>query len=513
MMDWLYSFSNEHFLFELSVKEFFYKIFSMIILISIIPSKKIRLSIYITMVSFSLFQYIHFEYFGKNISAIEFYLFATNLGETFETLGSMLSIMFVPLIIVLFASLLIYLIDSKFNSHIFKLKYGVHLVIIVLLFLSGKVFYISNIKVETLEHHHSKYLYPMINRHSLRNFYVSLNYFTVGILPKKIFGKNSKFSILDKPEIIQKDINRTVVLIIGESLRYDYFTLDNNKLTPKLQTLKEDKNFYFKKIYSGGTMTKVSVSVLINRLKYPEGLVQINNEDNCLFRLAKENNIQTNFISAQKGKYLLMIRDMICPKYIDNLINRDDFEQDIVPTGYDEDLKTMLEKLDISNNSLIVLQHRGSHSPYKRQYPTSFNHYSPYENTALYTDSSLYNLIKYIDSESTQETFIFYVSDHGELLGENGKKGHGHLEKNVYEVPFLMYTNSKSKELRDIFKYVRNHYDISTYITHLLGYKVDLPTKEDREIYIMNSDLDGFSGYGKIKIIDGVESNIEFIRN
>jgi len=125
----------------------------------------------------------------------------------------------------------------------------------------------------------------------------------------------------------------------------------------------------------------------------------------------------------------------------------------------------------------------------------------------------LYDLIKYIDNEATQETYIFYVSDHGELLGENGKNGHGHLEKNVYEVPFLMYTNSKSKETKEIFSNIRSHYDISNYIIHLLGYKADMPSGADREIYIMNSDLDGFSGYGKIKIVDGIETDIELLRN
>lgn len=123
------------------------------------------------------------------------------------------------------------------------------------------------------------------------------------------------------------------------------------------------------------------------------------------------------------------------------MIPRDIFTDYIVPSGYDEDLQTMLSKLDILHkNNFIVLEHRGSHAPYERQYPTAFNRYTPYENTALYTDHTLYELIQYISNQFSQEYYIFYVSDHGELLGENGKNGHGHLERNVYEVPFLMYT-------------------------------------------------------------------------
>ena len=515
IMDKLYSINNEYYLFEFTGREFLNKMFLLTLLISVIPEKKVRLLIYINMLLFSFIQFVHFEYFGKNISGIEFYLFATNIGETLETLNSMLGMIFIPSMIVLFTFFIIYGVDSKFNNHMFKYKHGLHIFLVVILIMLGKVFYISNIKVGKLVSAHSKEIYPVVNRHSSRNFFVSANYFFTGILPKKIFGKDQNFPTLDKPQMIQNDINRTVILIVGESLRYDYFALENNKLTPKLQSLKDNDGFYFKKVYSGGTMTKVSFSVLVNRLKYPEGLVQVNREDNCIFKLAKENNIKTSFISAQNNQQLQMIRDMMCPKYIDEFISRSDFGNYIVPTGYDEDLQRMLSKLkSLNDNNLIVMQQRGSHSPYESRFPKHFDKYSAYENSVLYTDNTIYNLIDYIEKESeNQEVFMFFVSDHGELLGENGKKGHGDLEQKVYEVPFLMYTNSKSKDTDKIFNNIKNHYDISNYIIDLLGYKADLPTGDDREIYIMNSDLEGFSGYGKIKIINGIESNIEINRN
>jgi hypothetical protein len=47
----------------------------------------------------------------------------------------------------------------------------------------------------------------------------------------------------------------------------------------------------------------------------------------------------------------------------------------------------------------------------------------------------------------------------------------------------------------------------------LLGYDADIERGSEREMYILNSDLDGFSGYGVIKIKDGVEEAIAFHRN
>ena len=513
LMDIAYAFSNEYFIFKFTSKEFFNKLFIFAFLVSTLPSKKARVTLYLLIVTFSFIQYVHFSYFGKNINAIEFYLLGTNFHETIEVLATMMGMIFIPLLIVVVAFGLLLILDKLVASHSFKYRHGVKILLITLLALNIQMLYITNLKTGKLKHSQSKLLYPTTNRHSARNYFISANYFFFGILPKKLFGSTSNFPILGKPILIDKDVNRTVILVIGESLRYDSFALDNNKLTPKLQSLKSDENFFFKKVYAGGTMTKVSVSTLINRLKYPSGLPQISKEDNCLFKLAKENSFSTYFLSGQTTSHLQIIRDLMCPKYIDKLVDRNDFENYMKPKGYDEDLQTLIGKMDIlKEKNFIVLQHRGSHSPYEKQYPKEYDKYTPYDNTALYTDNSLYNLINYIKENSKSETFVFYVSDHGELLGENGKNGHGHLTKEIYDVPFLMYTNSKDKKLKEQFKYIRNHYDISNYVLSLLGYEADLIKDEDRTIYILNADLDGFSGYGVIDVNGSVESKIEIKR-
>ena len=510
LMDKAYALSNEYFIFEFTIKEFFNKVLLFTLFVSIIPKSKVRIFIYLIVVLFSFSQFVHFEYFGKNINAIEFYLLGTNLHETFEVFSTMLGMVLTPLIISIVAFVALLWVDKHIGKRALKYKYGLSIFLIGLLTLNIQMFYVTNLKGGKLKHSQSKLLYPTTNRYSARNFFVSANYFIFGILPKKLSSSVADYPVLEKPMVIEKDLNRTVVLIIGESLRYDTLSLNDNKLTPKLQTLKSDKNFFHKKVYSAGTMTKVSVSMLINRLKYPNGLPQISQEDNCLFKLAKENNFSTYFLSGQTTSHLQIIRDMMCPKYIDKLVDRNDFTKYIQPKGYDEDLQTLIQKMNLlKKKNFIVLQQRGSHSPYSKQYPKEYDKYTPYENTALYTDSSLYNLIDYIKKSAKNETFVFYVSDHGELLGENGKKGHGHLVKEVYEVPFLMYTNTQNSQLTEQFKHVKNHYDISNYVLSLLGYKAELTKEEDRRIYILNADLDGFSGYGVIDINNSIESKIK----
>jgi len=509
LMDTVYAQFNQHFVFNFTTKEFANKLFALSLLISLIHAKKLRLSIYAFLSLFSLIQYAHFAFFGQNIHAIEFYLLHNNVGETLLGLSSILTDLISPFCISLAGFVILSLIDKQFNPKGYHLKYASMFFFGGLLYLSAQVFYIVNIQKSAFSHKDSKLLYPMTDRHSSRNFFVSLNYFLYGIVPQKILGTQN-FPTLPKPKLINKETKRTVVLVIGESLRADSFSLENNVLTPQLQLLKNDKQFYSKSVYAGGTVTKVSVATLINRLKYPQGLSQISQQDNCLFKLAKENKFNTYFFSAQTVNQTRILRDLICTNAIDQIINRDSFNEYFEPSGYDEDLLTLLGNIStIQSNDFIVLQQRGSHTPYKNQYPPAYDLYSPYDNSVLYTDNNLYALINSLKQKIDEEYFILFVSDHGELLGGKGKHGHGHLNKHIYTVPFIMYTNTQDSTLTSIFDDLKSHYDINNFILRLLGYKSDINRGEDRKIYILNADLDGFSGYGIIDVKDGIESPLQ----
>jgi lipid A ethanolaminephosphotransferase len=94
---------------------------------------------------------------------------------------------------------------------------------------------------------------------------------------------------------------------------------------------------------------------------------------------------------------------------------------------------------------LIVLHTMGSHGPaYYRRYPAEFEVFKPcckesspqkspqqevvnaYDNTILYTDYVLDRLIAALEArQKSENAFLFYVSDHGESLGENGVYLHG----------------------------------------------------------------------------------------
>ncbi|MCU0826286.1 MAG: phosphoethanolamine--lipid A transferase [Tabrizicola sp.] len=108
-------------------------------------------------------------------------------------------------------------------------------------------------------------------------------------------------------------------------------------------------------------------------------------------------------------------------------------------------LKHLEEKAaTITQNTVIVLHQIGSHGPsYWLRYPADREVFSPacqtpqlgdcsdeeivnaYDNTIAFTDHMLATLIDRLDAQDRVVPALFYASDHGESLGENGLYLHG----------------------------------------------------------------------------------------
>ncbi|KQZ82864.1 sulfatase [Mesorhizobium sp. Root157] len=106
-------------------------------------------------------------------------------------------------------------------------------------------------------------------------------------------------------------------------------------------------------------------------------------------------------------------------------------------------LTTRLDNLD--GNAVLILHTMGSHGPaYYQRYPESFERFKPacrtaelancsaqeltnvYDNTILYTDHILAAIIDVLKQHGdAYASAMYYMSDHGESLGENGLYLHG----------------------------------------------------------------------------------------
>lgn len=171
---------------------------------------------------------------------------------------------------------------------------------------------------------------------------------------------------------------------------------------------------------------------------------------------------------------------------------------------YDEDVIPLLhDNLNsyISGQRFIVLHlGGGSHGPdYQKRIPSEFYRFQPmcndadivnecttdelynsYDNTILYTDFVLGNIINELDKSSVPYVFI-YISDHGESLMENDRVFHGMppgipLPPEQKQVPLIIKSSitlaiDKREEYRqpDVFDSILDLFDIESNISDNAG--------------------------------------------
>ncbi len=236
---------------------------------------------------------------------------------------------------------------------------------------------------------------------------------------------------------------KIVVLVVGETARAANFSLDgyDRETNPRLS---KRSLINFPHFSSCGTSTSVSVPCMFSRLnrkhydeyeaRHTEGLLDVLAHAGISV-LWRDNN------SGCKG---------VCERVPTEDLS-DAGNATLCGSGecFDEILLSGLKQIiDSSNGDLfIVLHQKGSHGPeYYKRYPERFKVFQPvcasnspqdcsrdaivnaYDNTIVYTDyvlDQLINILQGAAAHGRAATAMFYLSDHGESLGENGLYLHG----------------------------------------------------------------------------------------
>ncbi len=259
------------------------------------------------------------------------------------------------------------------------------------------------------------------------------------------------------------DVERElIILVVGETARADRFSLNgySRETNPRLR---EKNVLSFSDFQACGTSTAVSVPCMFlldgkskesGAIKQQENLLDVLQRSgvNVLWR---DNNSGSKGV-ADRVQYA----DFSSPKT--NPVCDTECRDEGMLSGL-QDYIDAHPRGDI----LIVLHQLGSHGPaYHKRYPPAFEKFSPackesdlsrcsreeisnaYDNTILYTDHFLAKAIGFLQKNDRRfETALFYVSDHGESLGENGLYLHG-LPKAIapvaqLHVPALMWFGSR----------------------------------------------------------------------
>jgi len=243
------------------------------------------------------------------------------------------------------------------------------------------------------------------------------------------------------PVLLAQQKKTVLVLVVGEASRAENYSLNgyDRETNPEL---KKQNVINFPQASSCGTETAVSVPCMFSgmpRKKYDadlahhqEGLMDVlghagvnllwrDNDGGC-----KGACNRIPHTDMTQWKLQQFCKDNSCIDDV-NLWRLDD----------------MLD--GVKQDTGLVIHLMGSHGPaYYQRYPAQYRHFTPtcdtneiqdcthqalmntYDNTILYTDSVVSKTIDALKArQSTLNTALVYLSDHGESLGENGLYLHG----------------------------------------------------------------------------------------
>lgn len=233
---------------------------------------------------------------------------------------------------------------------------------------------------------------------------------------------------------------RLLVLVVGETVRAQNWGLNGyaRQTTPQLQQIGPVN---FSDVSACGTSTEVSLPCMFSpygRVDYDKDKIR---RSESLLHVLNHAGIQTLWRDNQSG----------CKGVCAGLAFQS-FAHDNDPRYCDKERcldDVMLRDLvDVvrgqTGDSVIVLHPLGNHGPsYYRRYPETFRRFTPdcrtpelgkcsrqeivnaYDNAILYQDAFLARTIRILSEETSHDTALIYVSDHGESLGESGLYLHG----------------------------------------------------------------------------------------
>jgi len=248
--------------------------------------------------------------------------------------------------------------------------------------------------------------------------------------------------IAEDARIPASDMERELLIfVLGETARADRFSLNGyGRETNPL--LKRENIINFGNFWSCGTSTAVSVPCMFSIYEHDdysdskarslENILDVLKRSGVSL-LWRDNN------SSSKGVALRVPYESYKSADVNPICDIECRDE-----GMLDGLQEFIDKHP-TGDIFIVLHQMGNHGPaYYKRYPPLFEKFTPvcktnqleecskqeidntYDNAILYTDYFLSKVIAFLKSNDGRfETGLFYVSDHGESLGEGGLYLHG----------------------------------------------------------------------------------------
>lgn len=248
-----------------------------------------------------------------------------------------------------------------------------------------------------------------------------------------------------------------MVVVVGETARADRFALNGYHKPTNPLLAQENGVISFQDASSCGTATAHSVPCMFSDLGRRQiNLDQAPMRDNLL-DIAQRVGVQVTWIDNNSGC------QETCLRIPHEQLRQDCPERLCYDSKLIEALQSHLNSSNPNQDQLVVLHMNGSHGPaYYQRYPKEYAHFAPacntnaidtcsqeqlnnvYDNTIVYTDVVLDGIIKVLQQQNTN-TLMWYMSDHGESLGEKGLYLHGTpyaiAPQQQTHIPFIVWGN------------------------------------------------------------------------
>lgn len=410
--------------------------------------------------------------------------------------------LYVPFI-VLFPYALCLLVLYRNRNLCLKGKWPVYIVIIFLLFPLIRIKTHSD-RADIIN------FFPTAANPTLVNSLNSYSLYFGVLLPERLLGDRSgkAFPPYDIRETDIPSSPVTIVLVMGESLTPNHMSLFGYKrpTTPILESLSKNPSFVSGRGYSAANATRSSLPMFYTLQYHPLDEERLRRQDTNLFLLAKRHGFSTYYLSAQNSNCL----NGVNLSSIDSMITYDT-RTDLFDREKDEGLLQLIREIKPGGKKFIVVHQRNVHLPYTtntehrpdfQKYPTANLEFAEasinaYDNAVLYADYLYGEVIKEVRRKTEGPLYIFFTSDHGEELGEDGHWAHDQLDLISPAVPIMFYGEGVADtfigELRD--KPLITHYELGKKIAAVLGYEIRNPGEEDDIVYVNGVASLGRSGY------------------
>ncbi|WP_276891410.1 phosphoethanolamine transferase [Helicobacter japonicus] len=313
-----------------------------------------------------------------------------------------------------------------------------------------------------------------------------------------------------KPVIVAQDATlaqdtppQIVLFVIGESTRSANFALNGytkptNPYTSTLNVISFDD------FYSCGVITAISVPCMLTH--YTQKTYTNRNLSlytNNILDIAQDVGYEVWYLGNNGGKCVGG-----CDKNIKHTIYypNDSLDGIMLP-----DIKHIIENAQKTKQNTFIIAHGyGSHgASYALRYPPNFEHFNPvckqkelskctyeeivnaYDNSLLYNDWFLAQIIHTL-KQTNMRSMLWYVSDHGESLGELGQYMHGGLgytlaPKYQKHIPSIMWFSTQWGEIPAL-ALAQKHTELNhDYIFHTLLHLLGIQTQAyDKHLDILN---------------------------